>query len=667
MWCLQWAPGSCLIGWALAALVFRSDRGGTAGGVVFLALGMLLSALLWVLIAASSMPLFFAIRPWIEHRIGATVTRRFGRAMAAIGVTPLSLVACTFVLGQNRGGAIWTIFGTHSTVAATVFVSVCLGIVAGAEMWRGGRPPQESAQCARCTQLFDLTPAVRAKEDLDALRVLLANSAIVALNFFLLLIVPTLIVVIALALLRRDPLLVWLPSVVLACLALPLTVVSGYQIGLWQYVSIRYLGVMVFAATLVTVLVACAGPLTELYGGISLGYTWTAWAYTGVLWLLTIPSIAMLGSITGMAVRLMRLRPELEPVVHGWRAWPTQARAVALRAVCLPAFLVTLPRGWIPPFLLFALAALMSAVRTGLLIGLVTASPVILESLVRSLLDPSDGSIERLGTLGATITAAAAKEESLAVTTSGLLVATPFLLVLVMFAVGVWISQKIAAWLLRRSHRRAARDYQDVIEDDARKPVLFLRSFREHQRLLEPPMKSLLARALRLKNRRRTLDEIVLDAASPVGPVLALAAPHEEIAPLGAARLHVDDTLWQTTIRGLAQRSRAVIICLDEGRGLLWELEHLLTAGHDPKTLCLLNPGTSLATVQRALAELSQSAHATVIAKLERIREHLLKVQTGRQLVGVRFIDNTVVPIISDDASDYTYWCLVNLMLLSLD
>ena len=108
-------------------------------------------------------------------------------------------------------------------------------------------------------------------------------------------------------------------------------------------------------------------------------------------------------------------------------------------------------------------------------------------------------------------------------------------------------------------------------------------------------------------------------------------------------------------------------MCVDEGRGVLWELEHLLTAGHDMKTLCLLNPRTSPVTVQHALAELSQSAHATVIGKLERIREHLSKIQAGRFLVGIRFIDNMVVPIISDDASDYTYWCMVNLMVLGLE
>jgi hypothetical protein len=675
MWCLQWAPGACLIGWPLAALALAlasaGNRAGTAEDLVFLALGMLLSGLLWALIVGSSTPLFLAMRPWIERRISATLPTRHRTTLAVIAVTPMAVVSCVFaLLAQNRGIAVWTMSGTQSFIAVVVFVGLCLGVFAATEMWRSVRPARENTRWARSSEVIDLTSAVRAKEDLEVLRLVLANSAMVALNFFLLVIVPTIVVVIALGLLGTGPLLVWVPSLVAVCLALPLAVLGSYQIGLWQFVSIRCLGVLLLAAACVTVVVACAGPVTELYEGTQLGYGWPAWAYTALLWLLTVPPVAVAASIIRMALRLIRLRSEVEPVVHGWRPWPTQVGAVALRAVCLPTFLVTLPRGWIRPFLLFALAAAASAVQTGLLFGLPTQSSVMLDFLVRSVLAKSGGSTERFATLGAAITAAFPTEPSLRLTMSELLVATTFVLALVLFAVGVWLSQKIAASLLHRAHRRAALGYQHVIKDDARKPVLFLRSFREDQRLLEPPMRSLLAKVLRLKNRRRTLDEIVLDAASPVGPVLALAAPGEEIAPLGAARLHVDDTIWQNTIRELAQRSRAVIMYLDyldEGRGVLWELEHLLTAGHDMKTLCLLNPRTSLVTVQRALAELSQSAHATVIGKLERIRDHLSNIQAGRFLVGIRFADNMVVPIISDNVSDYTYWCMVNLMLLGLE
>jgi hypothetical protein len=56
-----------------------------------------------------------------------------------------------------------------------------------------------------------------------------------------------------------------------------------------------------------------------------------------------------------------------------------------------------------------------------------------------------------------------------------------------------------------------------------------------------------------------------------------------------------------------------------------------------------------------------------VIGKLERIRHHILNSQAGRFLLGIRFDEDIVVPILSDDASDYSYWCVVNLMLLGLE
>jgi hypothetical protein len=671
MWCLQWAPGACLIGWPLAALILGlaspSDRGGIGNTVVFLAYGMLLGGLLWTLIVGSSMPLFFVLRPWLQRRMGANVTRRWPCiAAAAIAVAPLAGIFCVVAVWGHYRWALWSMFGTRM-IAVVVLIGLGAGVFAGGEIWRAIGPARNTSGWARSSEVFDLTSAVRAREDLEVLRLLLANSAMVALNFFLLLVVPTVVVVIAMALLGTGPLLVWLPSLLLSAFALPLAFLSSYQIGLWQYVSIRCLGMLLFAAACLAVLVSCAAPFTELHVGIQLGYAWPAWAYAGLLSSLTIPPVVVAGSVIRMAVRLMRLPSDLEPVVHGWRAWPTQVGAVALRAVCLPTFLVALPRGRIRPFLLFALAAVVSAVQTGLLVALATQPPLVLESLVRSALAASAGSIERSATVGAAITAVSSTEPSVGLRNTGMLAVVPFVLVLVLFALLVWRSQTLAAALLRRAHRRAALGYQDVTKDGARNPVLFLRSFREDQRLLEPPMKSLLAKMLRLENRRRTLDEIVLDAASPVGPVLALAAPGEEVPPLGAARLYADDTLWQNTVRDLAQSSRAVIIYLDEGQGVLWEFEHLLTAGHDRKTLCLLNPRTSSATVQRALAELSQRSHATVVGKLETIRQHLSQIQAGRLLVGIRFVGDMVVPIVSDDASDYTYWCMVNLMLVGLE
>jgi hypothetical protein len=148
--------------------------------------------------------------------------------------------------------------------------------------------------------------------------------------------------------------------------------------------------------------------------------------------------------------------------------------------------------------------------------------------------------------------------------------------------------------------------------------------------------------------------------------VVALGVPAEDVAPLGAARLYADDAEWQDTVRRLVQQSQAVIICIEEGDGVLWELKHLLADTHAAKTLCILSPSTSSATVRRAIAESRDSANVAVCDRLEQIQTHGSRVQTGKHLAGVWFPKGIVTPIFAENTSDYTHWCMVNLILAAL-
>jgi hypothetical protein len=327
---------------------------------------------------------------------------------------------------------------------------------------------------------------------------------------------------------------------------------------------------------------------------------------------------------------------------------------------------VALPNGRTRPILLFALAAGVSGLSTLLWFGLITQAPMNLTFIVRSELSRKfDVAAGSFPTLGAAITAVSPTQQS-GLVLQNFLVAVQFVLGLILAIAAIWLSQNVAAALLRRAQRRAAIGYQTVIQRDTRDLVLFLRPFRGDMRLFEPPAECLMAKLLRTKHRKRTLDEIVLDAASPVGPVIALGAPDQETTPLGAARLFASDTDWQDTVRGLTHRSRAVIVYFEEGEGTLWELQHLLANGYLSKTLCILNPKTSLATIIYAIEESRRAGNAAMSGLLERIRNNIATVPTGRILVGVRFADGVVIPISAEDASDYTQWCMVNLMLVGM-
>jgi hypothetical protein len=675
MWLIQWAPGACLAGLSSGAFAIPADELESTQAGAILIIGMMLGATLWALIALSSWPLFFAIRPWID-RLARTATRWRGAALAAAGVTPLVLIAIALRLAFMRDDE--TSVRSTSTAAwvvPPVLVFLGFGTVAAAEMWRVVLQPHRDTRCSQFTESLDITPAVRVKEDLEVLRILLANSAMGLLSVVVLLILPLLVLFILLVIFRYTELpqlpqpvrwVQFVPFAIGVSAILPLIVLTSYQIGLWHFVSVRTSGVLLFAGALVSLVLYSIEPLEELYVGSQFGYSGTAWVYAGLLCVLTVPVLVVIGSVFRMSRRLTRLGVEFDPVVRGWRAWPTNLWAHALRALCLPSFLVALPQGRTQPILLFALAAIISAAQTLSLFALVVQPPAYLGRLVRRTL-PDQFDVVTGGafpTVGAALTAVSSTQAGVA--PQNILVVIPFFLVVILLVVAVWLSRKPVAWLLRRAQRRAALAYQTVLRQDTRNPVLFLRSFREDQRLLKPPAKSLIARMLRLENRRRTLDEIVLDAASPVGPVIALGAPDEKITPLGAARLYADDTAWQNVVRSLADRSRAIIICIEEGGGILWELEHLLACGHSTKTLCILNPRTSLAAIQRAIEESRRSGNTAVCGMLERIRNDISSVPTGKVLVGVRFADGVVVPIIAEDASDYTHWCMVNLMLVAV-
>ena len=55
------------------------------------------------------------------------------------------------------------------------------------------------------------------------------------------------------------------------------------------------------------------------------------------------------------------------------------------------------------------------------------------------------------------------------------------------------------------------------------------------------------------------------------GPVVAIGHPGERLPPLGAARIHVDDADWHTTVSDLAAKARLVPLRPADTKAVLWE------------------------------------------------------------------------------------------------
>ena len=670
MWLIQWAPGASLAGGALAVVVLQR---GNDNGPAFIFLGMIVGAILWAAVALCSLPLFFLIRPWVAS-LAREATRLRAAILAGAGVAPFLIVA---ILGWRSLTSLNTTGAHRARLDFFAVLASCVTLAAGGlaavEIWTSAFPANDERR-SRFDEYRDITLAVRVKEDLEVLRLLLVNNALALLSMLTVVLPLAIVGFVILAYQNAGDFgeRRWIALVPLAALLLlaPVFIVSAtYQVGLWHYLSVRASGLLLFAAATPILLLFSIEPLHELYIGLRFGYSPPAWTYTALLWLLSLPCLLIIASALGMSLRLTRVKPPIDPVVRGWRPWPTNLLAPALRTLCVPSFVVALPRGRLQSTLLFALVVLLLALHTALVLGPLIWAPTILMSVVTSWLSGTPTTTRYDGmsaTLGAAITARSLEAPIPLPSLQQILLGIFFVLILALLFGAVVLNRRLAARLLRVAHRRAATSYQTITQHDTRAPILFLRSFKEEKRLLEPPSRSLLARVLRLRDSRRTLDEIVLDAASPVGPVVALGLPTEEAVPLGAARLYANDAGWQEVVRGLVQKSRAVIICVEDGEGVLWELTYLLGEANLTRTLCVLTPDTSSDTLLRALQQARQSGNVSLSDVLEQVRAHDSQVGAGKLLAGVWFPGGIATPIFAEDRSDYTHWCMVNLVLAAL-
>jgi hypothetical protein len=143
---------------------------------------------------------------------------------------------------------------------------------------------------------------------------------------------------------------------------------------------------------------------------------------------------------------------------------------------------------------------------------------------------------------------------------------------------------------LRFLGRRLARvSLAQLSEIDNRPPVLFLRSFLDDQVELPSPSRSLWHRLVAIGNPTSTLDHLLLEETTRLGPVVAIGIPGSP-PPFGAARVYTSDDEWQAAITKLANDAATIAVVVDDTGGVLWELTHIRSAGHTEKTLFLLPP-----------------------------------------------------------------------------
>lgn len=154
----------------------------------------------------------------------------------------------------------------------------------------------------------------------------------------------------------------------------------------------------------------------------------------------------------------------------------------------------------------------------------------------------------------------------------------------------------------------AKRRYQKVRDWDGRAPVVFLRTFLQDARRAPVQTANPLLGWLTGIGRPRTLDEVLLEHASPYGPVIAIGDPDDPIPPLGAARIFVSHNDWRGVVTGLAASAKVVVMCPTETEGVRWELDHIVNTGAQARTIYLASAHLAPETTARLFASIAGAA-----------------------------------------------------------
>jgi hypothetical protein len=132
----------------------------------------------------------------------------------------------------------------------------------------------------------------------------------------------------------------------------------------------------------------------------------------------------------------------------------------------------------------------------------------------------------------------------------------------------------------------------ELMEAGARRPILLLRAFREDATDVHHYGKHGMLWVFGA-GRKRTFEQTVHDVFSPLGPLIAIGRPGEELPPLGASRLWVNHAEWQQRVDQLLGDCLFVVLIMGPTTGhdgLAWEARRVFQLPKPKKVILLLPP-----------------------------------------------------------------------------
>ena len=105
-----------------------------------------------------------------------------------------------------------------------------------------------------------------------------------------------------------------------------------------------------------------------------------------------------------------------------------------------------------------------------------------------------------------------------------------------------------------------------VLLEDKRPPVIYLRSFKDDKVTSHPISESGMPLFY-------TEEEYLVDVLNEFGPCVAIGQPGEKLPELGAARMYLDNNIWQDKVREFLAASQLIVLRAGNTQNFLWEVE----------------------------------------------------------------------------------------------
>jgi hypothetical protein len=167
------------------------------------------------------------------------------------------------------------------------------------------------------------------------------------------------------------------------------------------------------------------------------------------------------------------------------------------------------------------------------------------------------------------------------------------------FAIVLILGQKIIGLILaakggRRvyeARQMAAPTAEELLLKDCRRPVLYVRSFDDDDRSFDK-VRRWMAWFSPGEGGRHAVryEETVVKILTPVGPVIAIGRPSEDLPELGAARTYTSDAEWQSWVVSKHQECSLVLLQAGLSTGLRWEVERVFRGDSFRPTLVCFPP-----------------------------------------------------------------------------